>query len=210
MSAIKTALLLLLYLVQATSLHFYLRPGETKCFYEGITKESQFFATIDAHVEDEDGKFSRNPHLTVSLFVYASFDANELVFAQRNSPFSEFQFTALESGEHRICMTPNFPHTTAQLRIFVDFKVSTSDMLDSRRLMDVTYLQDRIDYLVSRLEDIRSDQEVLRKQDEEAQRLSKVANQQMILWSAVQSAALVLVFLFQLRHLKNFFNRKVV
>lgn len=210
MGTLKTVLLLFLYLGQAHSLHFYLLPGETKCFYEGITRESQFFASIDAQVEGEDGHFTRNPHLTVSLFVYASFDANELVFAQQNSPFSEFQFTALESGEHRICMSPNFPHTAARLRVFLDFKVSTADTLDNRRLMDVTYLQDRIEYLISRLEDIRSDQAVLRKQDEEAQRLSKVANRQMILWSAVQSAALVLVFLLQLRHLKNFFNRKVM
>lgn len=194
---------------RVSSLHFYMKPGEVKCFYESLARGNLLIGDIDGYVE-KDGSFIDDPDLSMIISLYETFDDDHRVFNQQNSQSGDFTFTALETGEHKICINPVYPIRDVKLRIFMELDIGSVQSLDSRRKGDAKTLKDRVLQLTHRLENIRTEQKVIREKEALFRDQSESANSKILFWSILQIAGLIMVCVFQLRYLKNFFVKQKI
>ncbi|MCG8711251.1 emp24/gp25L/p24 family protein, partial [Brenneria sp. 4F2] len=61
--------------------------------------------------------------LKMTISVDESFDSNHRVMNQKNGHSGDFTFTALDTGEHRICFVPSYPQEDAKLRVFMELDI---------------------------------------------------------------------------------------
>ena len=190
-------------------MHIYLKPEETKCYYEHLNANSLLIGDLDAFVE-RNGGFVEDSGIKVKVTIDETFDNNQRVLNQKNPNSGDFSFTALESGEHRICLTPSYHDSSANIRIFVDFDIGHIHSLDSKRKDDVNSLKSRIQQLNNRLEGIKTIQNTIRENEAKFRNQSESANSKIMLWSVLQILALGCTCAFQLKYLKNFFVKQKV
>ncbi|SMN18110.1 similar to Saccharomyces cerevisiae YHR110W ERP5 Protein with similarity to Emp24p and Erv25p, member of the p24 family involved in ER to Golgi transport [Maudiozyma saulgeensis] len=191
------------------AMHIYLKPEETKCYYEHLTAKSLLIGDLDAFVE-KNGVFVEDSGIRVKVTIDETFDNNERVLNQKNSNSGDFSFTALESGEHRICLTPSYSDASANIRVFVDFEIGHVHSLDSKRKDDVNSLKSRVQQLTQRLDVIKDIQGNIRENEAKFRNQSESANSKIMLWSVLQVIALGCTCAFQLNYLKNFFVKQKV
>lgn len=206
--AIFIGLLINFTLIQGT--HVYMKSGELRCFYEGLKAGELLIGDIDTTVE-KNGVFEEDPQLKVSITVDETFDDDQRVMNQQSSHSGDFAFTALESGEHRVCMKPLYTvDTTARIRMAIEFEIEKVEVLDSKKKDTVEALKTRVRQLVSRLQTIRGQQDLIRVNEAIFRDQSEAANSKISTWSFIQIIVLVAVCWFQLKYLKNFFVKQKV
>ncbi|CDH08885.1 probable protein ERP5 [Zygosaccharomyces bailii ISA1307] len=193
----------------SNALHFYMNPGEVKCFYENLVVGNLVIGDIEGYVKRES-MYVEDPELKMRISVDESFDNNHRVMNQKNGHSGDFTFTALDTGEHRICFMPSYPQKDAKLRVFMELDIVNVQSLDSRRKDDTRSLKQRVLQLVRRLEGIRIEQKVIREKEALFRNQSESANSRILLWSTLQILGLVAMCGFQIRYLKNFFVKQKV
>lgn len=193
----------------SSALHIYLKPEETKCYYETLKAKNVLIGDLDAFVE-RNGLFVEDSGIKVKVTIDETFDNNERVLNQKNSNSGDFTFVALESGEHKICLTPSYHDASANIRVFVDFEIEHTHILDSKRNDDVNSLKSRVQQLTHRLDNIKSLQDVIRENEKKFRDQSESANGKIMFWSVLQVIALGCTCAFQLKYLKNFFVKQKV
>lgn len=203
------ALQLLFTTTAVRGLHLYLKSGETKCFYENLAKRHLLIGDIDGYIE-KDGIYVDDPDLKIGISLYETFDDDHRVLNQQNSHSGDFIFTALETGEHKICIQPMYPVRNAKIRIFIELDIGSVQALDSGMKDDTRSLQSRVSQLIQRLESIRTEQKVVRLEEAKFRDESEAVNSKILFWSVLQIAGLILVCFFQQRYLKNFFVKQKV
>lgn len=207
-SAIVFGLLLNFMLVQST--HIYMKSGELRCFYEGLSTGELLVGDIDTTVE-KNGIFVEDTQLQVSITVDETFDDDQRVMNQKSSHSGDFAFTALESGEHRICIKPLYTvDTSARIRMSIDFEIENVKVLDSKKKGTVEALKTRVSQLIKRLQTIRGQQDRIRENEAIFRDQSEAANSKITSWSVIQILVLIAVCVFQLRYLKNFFVKQKI
>ena len=193
----------------SNALHFYMNPGEVKCFYENLVVGNLVIGDIEGYVKRES-MYVEDSELKMTISVDESFDSNHRVMNQKNGHSGDFTFTALDTGEHRICFMPSYPQEDAKLRVFMELDIVNGQSLDSRRKDDTRSLKQRVLQLVRRLEGIRIEQKVIREKEALFRNQSESANSRILLWSTLQILGLVTMRGFQIRYLKNFFVKQKV
>ncbi|SJM85237.1 probable protein ERP5 [Zygosaccharomyces bailii] len=193
----------------SNALHFYMNPGEVKCFYENLVVGNLVIGDIEGYVKRES-MYVEDSELKMTISVDESFDSNHRVMNQKNGHSGDFTFTALDTGEHRICFMPSYPQEDAKLRVFMELDIVNVQSLDSRRKDDTRSLKQRVLQLVRRLEGIRIEQKVIREKEALFRNQSESANSRILLWSTLQILGLVTMCGFQIRYLKNFFVKQKV
>lgn len=194
----------------ASCIHFYMKPGEVKCFYENLAKNNLLVGDFDAFVERDHGIYEEDPSLKLTITVDETFDNDHRVLNQKNSHTGDFTFTALETGEHRVCIKPTYSRNDAKLRIVMDMEIGHVHSLDTKRTSQVKSLKERIHQLTDRLESVRAEQKVIKEKEAVFRNQSEAANSKIVFWSAVQLIALIATCVLQLRYLKNFFVKQKV
>jgi hypothetical protein len=100
--------------------------------------------------------------------VEETFDNNHRIVAQRGSSQGKFTFSAADSGQHRICVTPqNVPSGGASwlgtgvhgtVKFTLDMAIGETSKIESTDKDKVQSLTQRIQDLNSRLQDVRREQ----------------------------------------------------
>ena len=115
-------------------------------------------------------------------------------------------------GEHVICLYSN---TTAwfggaQLRVHLDIEVGEHavDYAEVASKEKLTELQLRVRQLLDQVEQITKEQNYQRFREERFRLTSESTNQRVFWWSVAQLTVLVLTGLWQMRHLRKFFEAK--
>lgn len=193
----------------SNALHFYMNPGEVKCFYENLIVGNLMIGDIEGYVKREN-MYVEDSSLNLTISVDESFDSNHRVMNQRNSHSGDFTFTVLDTGEHRICIMPSYPQNDAKLRIFMELDITDMQFLDSRRKGDTRSLKQRVLQLVRRLEGIRLEQKIIKEKEALFRNQSESANSRILLWSSLQILGLIAMCVFQIHYLKNFFVKQKV
>lgn len=62
--------------------HFYARPGETKCFYEHLSKGNLLIGDLDIYVE-KNGMSMEDPEASLAITVDETFDNDHRVLNQK-------------------------------------------------------------------------------------------------------------------------------
>ncbi|EJS43464.1 erp5p [Saccharomyces arboricola H-6] len=189
--------------------HYYSKSGETKCFYENLSRGNLLIGDLDLYVE-KNGMFEEDSEATLTITVDETFDNDHRVLNQKNSHTGDFTFTALDTGEHRVCLTPSYSKKSTPLRIFIELEIGNVEALDSKRKDDVNSLKRRVVQLTQRLSSIRKEQDTIREKEAEFRNQSESANSKIMTWSVFQFLILVGTCAFQLRYLKNFFVKQKI
>ncbi|KAI5955475.1 cnxF [Candida theae] len=172
------------------ALHFYVRTGETKCFFEELQQDTLVVGRIDAYEKDEhSNEYSKNGRLKVQITIDETFDNNHRVIDQKSSPSGEFTFTSLDSGEHKFCLTPVYSDNTHNKvhRIFFDVvQGSTHDYVDSKSTKSVDDLTARVNGLYEKLDKIHWEQETMREREALFRDQSESTNSRVVKWSIMR------------------------
>lgn len=105
--------------------------------------------------------------MNVFVTVEETFDNNHRIVAQRGSNSGRFAFSAADSGQHRICVTPqNVPSGGGWLssgvhgtvRFTLDLAIGETSRIEATDKDKVESLVQRVKDLNSRLQDVRREQ----------------------------------------------------
>ncbi|KAG7665246.1 ERP5 [[Candida] subhashii] len=208
-------LLALLALFHITSaLHFYVKTGETKCFYEELPENTLVVGKIDAYEREENSnEYVKSANLKVQITVEETFDDDHRVVDQKSSPNGDFTFTSLDSGEHKFCLTPVYTDKTHGKvhRIFFDVaQGSAHDYVDSKSTKSVDELTRKVQKLYEQLDRIHWEQETMRQREADFRDQSESTNSKVVKWTIVQLVVLIGTCVYQMRHLKSFFVKQKI
>lgn len=195
------------------AIHFYTTPGTTRCFYEELTKSSLVIANVDAYASTSgrQGKFVKVPDVSLELSVYETFDNEHLVMKQKSNAYGEFAFSAVESGEHRFCITPTFKDKKSTLRVLFDIVQAGDEMIDSQKRDTISLMKNKVKEMNNKLQEIKREQELIREREAIFRDLSETTNGKVVKFCIVQLVVLAAVCWMQLKYLKSFFiKHKVV
>lgn len=121
-------------------------------------------------------------------------------------------FTSHTPGEHVICMYSNSTawFSGSQLRVHLDIQVGEHaiDYANVAQKEKLTELQLRIRQLLDQVEQITKEQNYQRYREERFRQTSESTNKRVLYWSVGQTAVLLVMGLWQMKHLKSFFEAK--
>ncbi|KAH3672276.1 hypothetical protein WICMUC_004371 [Wickerhamomyces mucosus] len=145
-------------LIQLTSaLHFYATPFAANCFYEELAKGTVVIGKFDAYVSDGN-EFKKAPELKLE----ETFDNDHRVVSQKSNSNGEITFSALDSGEHKFCITPIYTDRSTKVRVFFDLVMAGSEIIDSQRKDEVSILTNKVKQLTNKVEEIKREQQLFR------------------------------------------------
>lgn len=210
----KFLVALCLLVCNVHALHFYLKTGETRCFYEDLLADTLVVGKLDAYEFDERVlDYYKNDNLKLKITIDETFDNDHRVVDQTSSPSGDLTFTSVDSGEHKICLTPTYSDGTKGKvhRIFFDIAIgAASDYVDSKSSRKVDGLTLQIQNLNRKLQEIHLEQETIREREAFFRNQSETTNSRVVWWSIIQLVVLVSTCAYQLRHLKGFFVKQKI
>jgi p24 family protein alpha len=215
-------------------LYFYIDQHENKCFIEELPNDTVVVGHYMAEEWDSDqGKFLMQDDLgiKVNIRVRSAFGrfpssygssysissqempTDHVITSSRGPSEGKFAFTAHESGDHEICLMTDYGDSTrrhhGQIRMHLDIVIGDSKPDSSGRNKEhITDLAQRVRDLNAKVRDIRKEQQFQREREAEFRDLSEKTNTRAIYWSAIQMVVLFGTCVWQLRHLRVFFEDK--
>lgn len=209
--------------------HYYANAGERRCFYKELNQGILLIGKYKMEIQDpESGEYytpidKLNTGLVID--VEEIFDNNHRVVHQKGRPNGQFTFSALEDGEHKVCLTPKSffkkwsgggsgnPHIIKDLkfkrsRITIDFLIGDSTVLDSKHTGKVKDLNEQINNLRNKLIDIKREQNFIRGKEELFRDLSELCQERLVTWLIIQISTLILTGVYQLLTLQRFFVKE--
>jgi hypothetical protein len=215
----KPTLLLAALAAPLQALHFHMEGAVQKCFYEELPKDTLVVGHYHAQVYDDDTKgYTTKPDTGVFVTVEETFDNNHRIVAQRGASEGRFTFSAADSGQHRICVTPqNVPaqqggwlhsgiHGTVKFHL--DMAIGETSRIESTDKDKVETLVQKVKDLNSRLLDVRREQVFQREREAEFRDQSEHTNSRVVRWTLIQLVVLAVTCIWQLSHLRAFFIKQ--
>jgi hypothetical protein len=155
--------------------------GHTCCWYDAFTledhgsvlrKREHALIRLPGHWhaeawDDATKNYQTKEEVGVFLTVEETFDNNHRIVAQRGDSKGRFTFSAADSGQHRICVTPqNVPtgggwlHTAVHgtVKFTLDVAIGETSKIESTDKDKVQTLVEKVQDLNSRLQDVRREQ----------------------------------------------------
>ncbi|KAL5120493.1 emp24p/erv25p-related protein [Pleosporales sp. CAS-2024a] len=200
------------------ALHFYLDGAVQKCFYEELPKDTMVVGHYHAEIwSDQTKSFLDSNDVGVFVTVEETFDNNHRIVAQRGKQKGKFTFSAADSGQHRICFTPQNVasgggwlgtgvHGT--VRFTLDMAIGESSKIESADKDKVQTLVSRIQDLNARLNEVRTEQVFQRGREVEFRDQSERTNSRVVRWTIIQLVVLGVTCAWQLSHLRAFFIKQ--
>lgn len=212
--------------------HFYTDAGARRCFYKELAQGTLLIGRYKLEIFDEDAHEFYSPldkmNTGILIDVEEKFDTDHRVVHQKGSPRGQFTFSALESGEHRICFTPKSFYKRRWLdgggddvdalkdlkfkksRIMVDFLIRDGEIFDTKHSHKVNTLTEQVNSINDKLTDIKREQEFIREKEELFRDQSERTCERVIRWLIVQLGALVITCVYQMVALLSLFVKEKV
>ncbi|GIX99566.1 transmembrane emp24 domain-containing protein eca [Caerostris extrusa] len=203
---------LLSYLAVSSALYFHISETERKCFIEEIPDETLVVGNYKCELHDPKtgGFMPSSPG--IGMHVEIRDPQEKIILSKVYSSEGKFTFTSSLPGEHVICLYSNTTKwfSGSQLRVHLDIQVGEHavDYGNVAQKEKLTELQLRLRQLLDQVEQISKEQNYQRYREERFRQTSESTNQRVLWWSISQTAILLLMGFWQMRHLKSFFQAK--
>ena len=203
--------------VPTQALHFFIEGAVQKCFFEELPKDTLVVGHYDAKVwDDATHTYISKPDVGVFITVEETFDNNHRVVAQRGKNSGKFTFSAADSGEHRLCVTPQnvdsggswFGGVHGTVKFTLDLAIGETSKIESTDKGKIDDIVQKVMDLNSRLQDIRREQVFQREREAEFRDQSESTNARVVRWTLIQLAVLGVTCAWQLSHLRAFFIKQ--
>ncbi|KIP09979.1 hypothetical protein PHLGIDRAFT_85652 [Phlebiopsis gigantea 11061_1 CR5-6] len=206
-----TFFLLLLVAATANALHFYLDANEKRCFLEEIPSDT----VVEGHYKalewsEQEQKYVENAGLGILVEVDELATSHSVV-RTRGPHDSRFTFTSHEAGDHAICLSSTAGtawSTASHIRLYLDIVVGSTKPDRENDRSHVTELSAKLRDLNQKLEDIRREQQYQREREANFRDLSETTNSKAVWYSVAQIVVLIITCVWQMRHLKRFFEER--
>ncbi|EGW31302.1 uncharacterized protein SPAPADRAFT_61874 [Spathaspora passalidarum NRRL Y-27907] len=163
----------------------------------------------------------------VVIDVEEVFDNNHRVVRQRGFAVGQFSFNTLDSGQHRICLTPKsflrqawFRNNVdsyivkdskfAMARIGIELAIGDTTLLDSKRSRDVQTIKEQVYGLNNKLSLIRREQLFIREKEAHFRDLSERTCETVVNWVMIQLGAMVILFIYQAIRISKIFEKRKI
>ena len=213
---------LVAFLQCCVAMHYYAAAGSRTCFYRELTAHTVLTGRFGVEILDAALALYVAPvdreHTGVMIDVEEVFHDRRVVH-QRAPAAGVFTFSALELGEHRVCLTaklfgrraPLVPPAARDPRFT---RVRVAVLLDVRdgAFWDApghtAQLVLRVNALNDKLTDIRREQAFIRAKELAFRDQSERTCATVLRWLAVQAGALLLTCVYQAVAVARFFRRQ--
>ncbi|XP_022185430.1 transmembrane emp24 domain-containing protein eca isoform X1 [Nilaparvata lugens] len=212
MKVLTISVFLISSLVLTSALYFHIGETERKCFIEEIPGDTTVLVNYKVEVHDprSGGFMPSNPG--IGMHVEVKNADGKLLLSRVYSFEGRISFTSQTPGEHVICLYSNTTKWIGgtQLRVHLDIQVGEHaiDYANVAQKEKLTELQLRVRQLLDQVEQISKEQNYQRYREERFRSTSESTNQRVFWWSLTQLVVLVCMGLWQMRHLKSFFEAK--
>uniref|UniRef100_A0AC11E5M2 Transmembrane p24 trafficking protein 4 n=1 Tax=Ovis aries TaxID=9940 RepID=A0AC11E5M2_SHEEP len=138
----------------------------------------------------------------------------KVVLSRQYGSEGRFTFTSHTPGDHQICLHSNSTRMAlfagGRLRVHLDIQVGehANNYPEIAAKDKLTELQLRARQLLDQVEQIQKEQDYQRYREERFRLISESTNQRVLWWSIAQTVILILTGIWQMRHLKSFFEAK--
>ncbi|GIY63356.1 transmembrane emp24 domain-containing protein eca [Caerostris darwini] len=196
----------------SSALYFHISETERKCFIEEIPDETLVVGNYKCELHDPKtgGFMPSSPG--IGMHVEIRDPQEKIILSKVYSSEGKFTFTSSLPGEHVICLYSNTTKwfSGSQLRVHLDIQVGEHavDYGNVAQKEKLTELQLRLRQLLDQVEQISKEQNYQRYREERFRQTSESTNQRVLWWSISQTAILLLMGFWQMRHLKSFFQAK--
>ncbi|KAH0629938.1 hypothetical protein JD844_012432 [Phrynosoma platyrhinos] len=177
------------------ALYFHLGETERKCFIEEIPDETMVIGNYRTQLFDKQREEYLPATPGLGMFVEVKDPDEKVVLSRQYGSEGRFTFTSHTPGEHQICLHSNSSK----------FSIFAGGML--RVHLDIQVGEHANDYAEIAAKDKLSELQ-LRWREERFRQTSESTNQRVLWWSIVQTLILVTIGIWQMRHLKSFFEAK--
>jgi outer membrane murein-binding lipoprotein Lpp len=190
------------------ALHFYLDANQKRCFIEELPTDT----VVEGHYRalewsEQQQTYVEDPELGIVVEVQEE-PSGHVVVKTTGPGDGRFTFTSHEAGDHSICLSTNhtswFSHT--HIRMYLDIVVGTTKADVEHDRSHVSELASKVRDLNQKLEDIRREQQYQREREADYRDLSEATNARAVWYSVGQIIVLLATCIWQLRHLKRFFE----
>lgn len=211
--SVTTILLVLsVAILQVNSLYFHIKETERKCFIEELPDETLLVGKYKVQIFDRNTNSFLPTSPGIGMHVEIKDPEQKTILSKLYSSEGRFSFTTHMPGEHVICLYSN---STAwfgggELRVHMDIEVGEHavDYNEVASKEKLTELQLRVRQLLDQVEQISKEQNYQRYREERFRQTSESTNSRVFWWSVAQMTILVLTGLWQMKHLKKFFEAK--
>ncbi|EIW58678.1 uncharacterized protein TRAVEDRAFT_72170 [Trametes versicolor FP-101664 SS1] len=201
--------LLLVFAAAANALHFYLDTNEKRCFIEELPTDT----VVEGHYRalewsEAEQKYIENPNLGILVEV-DELETGHNVVKTRGPSDSRFTFTSHDSGDHSICLSSNYGTSwfaTTHIRLYLDVVIGSTKPDADHDRSHVSELSQKLRDLNMKLEDIRREQQYQREREAAFRDLSEDTNSRAVWYTLAQMGVLIATCVWQLRHLRRFFE----
>ncbi|XP_078711583.1 transmembrane emp24 domain-containing protein 4-like [Lampetra fluviatilis] len=212
----KCALLCLLLAVVdvSTALYFHIGETEKKCFIEEIPDETMVIGNYKTQLWDKNKQEFLPSTPGLGMHVEVKDPDGKIILSKQYSSEGRFTFTSHTPGEHQICLHSNSTKIAlfagGRLRVHLDIQVGehANDYSEIAAKDKLTELQLRVRQLLDQVEQIQKEQNYQRYREERFRQTSESTNQRVLWWSIAQTLILIATGIWQMRHLKSFFEAK--
>ncbi|XP_028931976.1 transmembrane emp24 domain-containing protein 4 [Ornithorhynchus anatinus] len=211
----RSALLLsALCAASAQGLYFHIGETEKRCFIEEIPDETMVIGNYRTQLWDKQSEAFLPSTPGLGMHVEVKDPDGKVVLSRQYGSEGRFTFTSHTPGEHQICLHSNSTRMTifagGKLRVHLDIQVGehTNNYPEIAAKDKLTELQLRARQLLDQVEQIQKEQNYQRYREERFRLTSESTNQRVLWWSIAQTVILILTGIWQMRHLKSFFEAK--
>ncbi|XP_051832401.1 transmembrane emp24 domain-containing protein 4 [Antechinus flavipes] len=206
--------LLCLALSSVQGLYFHIGETEKRCFIEEIPDETMVIGNYRTQLWDKQTETFLPSTPGLGMHVEVKDPDGKVVLSRQYGSEGRFTFTSHTPGDHQICLHSNSTRMTifagGKLRVHLDIQVGehTNNYPEIAAKDKLTELQLRARQLLDQVEQIQKEQNYQRYREERFRMTSESTNQRVLWWSIAQTVILILTGIWQMRHLKSFFEAK--
>uniref|UniRef100_A0A8B9NBP5 Transmembrane p24 trafficking protein 4 n=1 Tax=Accipiter nisus TaxID=211598 RepID=A0A8B9NBP5_9AVES len=186
----------------AHGLYFHIGETEKRCFIEEIPDETMVIGNYRTQLWDKQSESFLPSTPGLGMHVEVKDPDGKVVLSRQYGSEGRFTFTSHTPGEHQICLHSNSTRMAlfagGKLRVHLDIQVGehTNNYPEIAAKDKLTELQ------------LRARQLLDQYREERFRMTSESTNQRVLWWSIAQTIILILTGIWQMRHLKSFFEAK--
>jgi len=203
----------IVWLLSAVSaLYFEISEKDKKCFIEELPEDTQMTGKYLVQLFDKATKEWKETAPGFGMHVDVSDPRDKAVLSRAYGSQGRFTFTSHHPGEHKICLAGNSTNwsSSGRLRVHLDLQIGEDregykEIAEKEKLSE---LQLRVRQLLDQVNQIQKEQNFQRSREVKFRKTSENTNAKVFWWAAVQILILVGAGMWQMTHLKGFFEAK--
>ncbi|XP_045140619.1 transmembrane emp24 domain-containing protein 9 [Echinops telfairi] len=200
---VRALLLLLCLAARSSALYFHIGETEKKCFIEEIPDETMVIGNYRTQLYDKQREEYQPATPGLGMFVEVKDPEDKVILARQYGSEGRFTFTSHTPGEHQICLHSN----STKFSLFAGGMLVSGSTWDQQPLFSSPVVR------TGRPQAGRAHAGSLllalpQWREERFRLTSESTNQRVLWWSILQTLILVAIGVWQMRHLKSFFEAK--